>query len=93
MFLTVFEYKPFFLRYYSLERRGGLACSNVHRGKLKTTGFYRQWSFAGDTSERMQINQMKNFAIQIETISKKCDRLIITVDANLFAFKWDKEVH
>ena len=39
-------------------------------------GFYRQWSHNGDKSE---------------TVTKKCNRVIITGDANLCALKWNDE--
>ena len=39
----------------------------------------------------MQIKQVKDFAIQIETVAKKCNRVIITGDANLCSIKWNEE--
>ena len=39
----------------------------------------------------MQIKQVKDFAIQIETVAKKCNWVIITGAANLCSIKWNVE--
>ena len=39
----------------------------------------------------MQVDQIKVFADQIEVVSKKCKKIIITGDANLCTLKWNEE--
>ena len=68
-----------------------LELTATNKKPIVIAGFYRQWSSKGDKSEKMQIKQVKDFAIQIESIAKKCNRVIITGDANLCSLKWNDE--
>ena len=60
-----------------------------NRSISNIAGFYRQWSYKGDTTETTMVKQIKTFINQIESASNKSDKIIITGDANLDANKWD----
>ena len=65
-----------------------LELTESNKSPICIAGFYRQWSSSTDKSEKMQIEQIKIFANQIDEKSKEYDKLIITGDSNLCANKW-----
>ena len=68
-----------------------LETSEPNKESTFISGFYRQWTYKGIKSDALQIEQMKKFANQIDTVAKKCSKIIITGDANLYSTKWNNE--
>ena len=66
---------------------------NVNQKPTLVAGYFIEWTWNGDNSEKAQMERMDNFAAQIEKANEKSCNIVILGDANLCSEKWNEDTY